>query len=111
MSEKQNTQPTTTEWTDGTDVVEATEPEQSWTTHQATRLVNRALAEAGLDKAIPPQMLYNYTTARLRAGTKPMIVSRRERVGDKDVTLIDDSDLRAWMATYIPKAVLLATLK
>lgn len=95
------------EWTDGTDVP-TEQVQDALTTYQALKRINRALREAGLDKQIPYQMVYNYTTARLRAGTKPMIKAHRKTVGDKDVTYIEVTDLEEWLVRYVRKAVALA---
>jgi hypothetical protein len=41
--------------------------------YAACKQVNAALLEDGITKILPPQMFYNYTTARIRAGKTPMI--------------------------------------
>lgn len=61
----------------------------------AAKLVNVALAEAGL-KAIPPQMMYNYTTARVNAGKAPFIKWDAK-------TGVDRDDLDRWTKAYVAK--------
>jgi hypothetical protein len=71
------------------------------TPYAAAKVVNALLAEAGVDKAIPPQMVYNYTTARVRAGKAPFI----------EVTVVDDKTyisaeaLATWATKYVAKQV------
>lgn len=48
------------------------------TPYKAAKLVNEKLTEDGIEKVIPAQMMYNYTTARLNKGTKPLITSTLE---------------------------------
>jgi hypothetical protein len=67
------------------------------TAYGAAKLVNVRLAEEGL-KAIPPQMVYNYTTARIRAGKAPFI-KYTEKTG------VDAKDLQRWTDEYVAKKV------
>jgi hypothetical protein len=66
-----------------------------FTPYAAAKVVNAALAEVGL-QAIPPQMMYNYTTARVNAGKEPLIAFTPEEGIDRDA-------LAAWIAKYIAK--------
>ena len=65
------------------------------TGYAAAKIVNAALTEAGLP-SIPPQMVYNYTTARLRAGKAPLIACDAEG-------RIATEDLEAWVTRYVTK--------
>jgi hypothetical protein len=65
------------------------------TPYAAAKLVNNQLRELGL-AVIPPQMMYNYTTSKLRAGKKPLIKFTAEEGVDRD-------DLQRWTAAYITK--------
>lgn len=66
--------------------------------YQAAKVTNAVLTQVGLP-TIPPQMLYNYTTARIRKGKKPLI----------EVTVIDGQAfiepdvLRTWITKYVLK--------
>jgi hypothetical protein len=55
------------------------------TPYAASKLANVIIVEAGL-KAIPPQMVYNYTFARINAGKTPLIPSTREGVTAENIT-------------------------
>lgn len=66
------------------------------TPYQAHNLVNAALEAAGLPDRIPPQMMYNYTTGKLRAGKKPLIAYTPEGG-------VDRAAFEAWLARYIAK--------
>lgn len=68
----------------------------SYTPYAAAKIVNGALEEAGLDKRIPPQMMYNYTSARLRAGKNPLIAT------DADGKITEEG-LRTWLVKYLAK--------
>lgn len=63
--------------------------------YAAAKLVNVKLTKAGI-KNIPPQMMYNYTTARLNANKEPLIKYTLE--GGVDVKSLDE-----WTAKYIAK--------
>ncbi len=71
----------------------------------AAKVVNAALAEAGVlredgsPKVIPPQMMYNYTIARVRASKRPYI---NTIVVDGKV-LVDTAALAAWTKDYVRK--------
>ena len=43
------------------------------TPYAAAKFVNEELKKAGIEKPIPTQMMYNYTSARMNAGKKPFI--------------------------------------
>lgn len=64
--------------------------------YAAAKFVNTQLEEAGLEKRIPPQMMYNYTTARVNAGKKPLIEFSLEKG-------VDQKSLEAWTKKYIAK--------
>jgi hypothetical protein len=69
----------------------------------AAKLVNAALKEAGLSTVIPPQMMYNYTTARVNAGKAPFIKWDAK-------TGVDRDDLERWTKAYVAKKVAAATV-
>ena len=66
------------------------------TPYAAAKVVNAALAEAGLDKTIPAQMMYNYTTARVRAGKNPLIAVTEDGK-------ITPEGLQEWLTKYLAK--------
>ena len=68
------------------------------TPYEAAKLVNAALKEAGVAKPIPPQMMYNYTSLRVRAGRKPAI-AWTEKGG------VDPEALATWTAKYVAMRV------
>ena len=91
-----------------TEAVEATTPETTttevteFTPYGAAKLANTVLAEmfqeAGVEfKALPPQMFYNYTTARVNKGQKPLIPMN----GAAGKIVL--SDLQAWIEKYAAK--------
>ena len=63
--------------------------------YQAAKLINAVLAEANLP-SIPPQMMYNYTTARLNKGKAPLIKCDASGA----ITL---ESLLEWLAKYLEK--------
>lgn len=67
----------------------------SLTPYAAARQVNAVLESVGL-KTLPPQMFYNYTTAKVRQGKNPLIAI------DKDGRIIE-SALKAWLDRYLVK--------
>lgn len=64
--------------------------------YAAAKLVNKARAEAGIEGNIPPQMMYNYTTARVRAGKTAFIAYDPEKG-------IELKALEEWTKKYIAK--------
>ena len=74
----------------------------------AARLVNAALAahdvrdkkDASKVRVLPPQMFYNYTIGKVRAGERPLI---KCEIVDGKVD-IDREDLTRWARQYIAKA-------
>jgi hypothetical protein len=66
------------------------------TPYAAAKFVNAQLKEAGLSKAIPPQMMYNYTTARVRAGKAPFVTWDEENGVDREA-------LATWTDKYVAK--------
>jgi len=69
--------------------------ENIFTPYAAAKLVNVALTEAGLPN-IPPQMMYNYTTAKVNVGKKPLIAFDAKKG-------VDRTDLERWLKSYIEK--------
>ena len=65
------------------------------TPYAAAKIVNAALEAADI-KRIPPQMMYNYTTAKVNAGKKPLIKFTLEEGVDRE-------DLERWVKSYIAK--------
>lgn len=65
------------------------------TPYAAAALVNAVLVDEGI-KTIPPQMLYNYTTAKVNAHKKPLIKYSIEEGVDRD-------DLTRWVKAYVAK--------
>jgi hypothetical protein len=66
-----------------------------FTPYAASVLANAALKAAGLPP-IPSQMMYNYTTAKLRAGKKPLIAYTPEAG-------VDRTDFDRWLKSYLTK--------
>lgn len=66
--------------------------------YQAAKLINAVLAEANLP-SIPPQMMYNYTTARIKAGKATLIGTTI--VDDK--VYVTEEGLNEWLAKYLAK--------
>jgi hypothetical protein len=79
-------------------VVEQTESVKPLTPYGAAKLVNAALEEAGVDKVIPPQMMYNYTMGRLNKGKEPFI-------GFEPTKGVDRESLAEWIEKYVAKQV------
>jgi len=84
MTRKESTEATTTE-----------RPANFLTPYKAAGIVNARLKEEGL-KVIPPQMMYNYTSARVNAGKKPAVAFTHE-------TGVDREDLNRWIEEYVAK--------
>jgi len=82
------------------DSVVAEGPVATVSPYKAAKIVNQLLLDAGVDKVLPPQMFYNYTTARIRAG-KPSFIEVTE-VGDNkfEITI---SGLNKWFEGYLAK--------
>lgn len=74
----------------------------SMTAYAAAKIVNAALTEAGVDKQIPPQMMYNYTTARLRKGKASFIAVDKEG-------RITEAGLTEWLTKYLAKQGVVVT--
>lgn len=68
------------------------------TPYAAAKIVNAVLNERGIDKVLPAQMLYNYTTAKVRAGKKPL--GGLELDSDGKITI---KSLTAWIERYVAK--------
>jgi len=67
-----------------------------FTPYAAAKYVNTQLTEAGLEKRIPPQMMYNYTSARVAAGKSPFIEWN-------EVDGVDHTSLEEWTKKYVAK--------
>jgi hypothetical protein len=80
--------------------VNLTKAPQSVTPYAAAKIVNAALLEAGVDRQLPPQMFYNYTTARVSKGKAPLIPT--VEVDGKVQVSVDG--LTGWLQKYITKA-------
>ena len=68
----------------------------SMTAYKAAKIVNAALEAAEVEKVLPPQMFYNYTTARIRAEKAPLIAC------DEEGKITEDG-LNEWLAKYLEK--------
>jgi hypothetical protein len=67
------------------------------TPYAAAKFVNAELEAANLSKRIPPQMMYNYTTARANAG-KPTLIGF-----DNDRGEVELESLKEWTTKYVAK--------
>ena len=72
---------------------------QHITAYAAANLVNKALEESGIDKRIPPQMIYNYTTARVRKNKTPLIPI----VQVEDKVFVEVKGFGEWLQKYLEK--------
>lgn len=66
-----------------------------YTAYRASQIVNIALENAKIDKVLPPQMFYNYTSGRINKGKAPLI----ECVDGK----ITEDGLGRWLTRYLEK--------
>lgn len=64
--------------------------------YAAAKYVNAELEAAGISKKIPPQMMYNYTVARLKMNKEPFIKYDAKKG-------IDEKSLNEWTKKYILK--------
>lgn len=67
-----------------------------FTGYKAAKVVNAVLEAEGLEANVPPQMMYNYTKARINKGKKPLI-------GYNEETGIETESFRTWLETYVTK--------
>lgn len=67
-----------------------------FTPYAAAKFVNEQLEKANLTKRIPPQMMYNYTKARVNQGKKPLIEFN-------EASGVNQKDLERWTKEYIAK--------
>lgn len=67
------------------------------TPYAASKMVSAKLAEAGFDKTVSPQMVYNYTTARFNKGKAPLIQT------SADGKRVNEDSLLEWLGRYIEK--------
>jgi hypothetical protein len=74
----------------------ATRTDDTFTPYAAAAVVNGILSELGLDKVLPPQMIYNYTTGQIKKGKKPMIEV------NEDGRITNDG-LFTWTEKYLNK--------
>ena len=87
-----------------------TKATENMTPYKAARFVNAALTKAGLEKQLPPQMFYNYTTGRINKGKAPLIEveavettnARGERITQHQIKA---EALNTWLANYLAKQV------
>ena len=87
-----------------------TKATENMTPYKAARFVNAALTKAGLEKQLPPQMFYNYTTGRINKGKAPLIEveavettnARGERITQHQIKA---EALNTWLAGYLAKQV------
>jgi len=77
------------------------------TPYQAAKLVNQWLVRDELDKVIPPQMMYNYTAARINKGKAPLIPATKD---ENNKVWISNEDLATWYATYSKKVAALSNI-
>ena len=75
----------------------------AFTPYDAAKFVNQVLTEAGLP-SVPPQMMYNYTTARINKGKAPLIKCDASGA-------IKPEDLLEWLAKYLEKKGIQVTPK
>lgn len=68
----------------------------SVTPYKAAQIVNALLLADGIEKVLPPQMFYNYTTARVRANKNSFIAL------DEDGKIVLTS-LNEWYTKYTTK--------
>jgi len=67
------------------------------TPYECAKLANQRFSEEGLNP-IPPQMMYNYTTAKVRAGKNPvggLVVTPEGKVTRESFT--------KWLESYVTK--------
>jgi len=74
--------------------------------YKAAGIVNKLLLDAGVEKVLPPQMFYNYTTARVRAGKNSFIEVVEVSEGKYEITL---EGLNKWFEGYLAKQVTATT--
>lgn len=72
------------------------------TPYGAWKIANAYITQEGF-KSIPSQMLYNYTSGKLREGKKPLIKYSKEEG-------VDHEDFARWLSSYILKKKALATV-
>jgi uncharacterized protein YbjT (DUF2867 family) len=68
--------------------------------YKAAGIVNALLLAEGIEKVLPPQMFYNYTTARIRADKAPLIPVVEVAEGKYEISL---EGLGEWATKYIAK--------
>jgi hypothetical protein len=70
------------------------------TPYAAAKLANAVLAERGIEKTLPPQMFYNYTTGRVNKGKAPLLACGRTEDGQVVVSV--DAVIE-WAHKYTPR--------
>lgn len=73
------------------------------TPYAAAKFVNEALKEAGVDKVVPSQMMYNYTKARLNANKVSFIECDLNDEGE--FVGVNIEALAAWTTKYVEKKI------
>ena len=79
---------------------ELSETDTLLTPFECANVVNGWLKEQGVEKVLPKQMFYNYTTALVRHGQKsriPVVVDENDKV------FIRKSELATWFVGYFAK--------
>lgn len=71
----------------------------TFTPYGASVVANKVLKERGIEKALPPQMFYNYTTGRARKG-KNTLIPTVEVEGQLRIT---EAGLTEWLEKYIAR--------
>jgi metal-dependent amidase/aminoacylase/carboxypeptidase family protein len=73
--------------------------------YEVAKLANLALTEAGVERQIPPQMVYNYTSGRINKGKAPLIPT----VEVEGKVRVTEEAARTWVTQYVAKQVAKAT--
>lgn len=87
---------------------DSTNTNPNLSSYQCAKLVNSWLSEEGLDKVIPSQMIYNYTSGQLKKGKTPMIVCHKDPETNKVTVTLED--LKVWYTKYSNKVRVLSYL-
>jgi hypothetical protein len=71
----------------------------TFTPYGASVVANKVLKDRGIEKVLPPQMFYNYTTGRARKG-KNTLIPTVEVEGQLRIT---EAGLTEWLEKYIAR--------
>jgi hypothetical protein len=71
----------------------------TFTPYGASVVANKVLKDRGIEKVLPPQMFYNYTTGRARKG-KNTLIPTVEVNGQLRIT---EAGLTEWLEKYVAK--------